>query len=443
MSNLLSDDFEPSSAAAWKQKIQYELNGEEYKTLLTSTNEGITIKPFYHSDDFEKLDVPVTNESFKICQVIIITSEEEANKTAIESINKGLKSLKFIVKKSFNIEVVFSKLLNQQIDFQFEFNFFSPIFISELATKLKNKTVFFNIDIIGNLAKTGNWYKSLNEDFKNLESIIHKNPTNFNVAVNVDIYQNAGANTVQQVAYSIAHVNEYLLKFGGEIANKIQFNFAIGSNYFFEISKLRAFRYLFKLVLNEYNIKAEPKIFTHPSLRNKTSLASNSLNELRTQTECLSAIFGGANTITNWVNQFDTPSFSNELVALKNEFSAINPQFIATDSYYIENITKQIAEKALEIFKDIEKSGGFLSQLKEGTIQRKIKENAQKEQQQFDCNELVIVGANKYINETNIKKNELGKKPIIERKSHKTLIIPIIPKRLTEKLEQKRWRNEA
>lgn len=436
MSNLLLDDFEPSSAAAWKQKIQFELNGEEYKTLLTSTNEGITIKPFYHSDDFEKLDIPVPNDSFKVCKQIIITSEEGANKKALENIKQGANSLKFIVKKSFNIELVFSNLLNKQIDFHFEFTFFSPNFISDLATKLINETVYFNIDIIGNLAKTGNWFKSINEDFKNLEAIIQKNPTNYNIAINVDIYQNAGATAVQQVAYAIAHLNEYLLKLGGEIANKIQFNFAIASNYFFEISKLRAFRYLFKLIINEYNIKAEPQLFTQPSLRNKTNLVSINLNELRTKTECMSAILGGANTIYNLDNQLD-------IAAFLNEFSTINPQFIATESYYIESITKQIAEKALEIFKEIERGGGFLSQLKDGTIQRKIKENAQKEQQQFDCGELIIVGANKYLNEGSLKSDEFGKNSSTERKSHKTLIVPIIPKRLTEKLEQKRLKNEA
>tara|TARA_R110001583_G_scaffold43034_2_gene136812 strand:+ start:2352 stop:3665 length:1314 start_codon:yes stop_codon:yes gene_type:complete len=437
MSNLLIDDFEPSSAAAWKQKIQFELNGKEYKTLLTSTNEGITIKPFYHSDDFEKLEIPVPNDAFKICQLITITSEEEANKIALESVKQGVKSLKFILKKSFNIEVVFNQLLNKEIDFQFEFNFFSPVFISELATKLKNERVYFNIDIIGNLAKTGNWFKSLSEDFKNLEKIIQKNPTNYCLSVNVDLYQNAGANTVQQVAYAICHVNEYLLKFGGEIAAKIQFNFAIGSNYFFEISKLRAFRYLFKLVLNEYNTKAEPTIFAQPSLRNKTLLGSPENNLLRSKTECLSAVFGGANTI------LIPNSSKNLLFNTSKKLKEHGTQNIATDSYYIESITKQIAEKALGIFKEIEKGGGFLSQLKEGTIQRKIKENAQKEQQQFNSGELVIIGANKFKDETDTLKSDLSNNPFKEKKSHKTLIIPIIPNRLSEKLEQKKWRNEA
>ncbi|SNR77258.1 methylmalonyl-CoA mutase family protein [Lutibacter flavus] len=436
MSNLLTEDFEPSSAAAWKQKIQFELNGEDYKTLLTSTNEGITIKPFYHSDNFEKLEIPVPIEDFKICQYIIITAEEEANKIVIESIKQGAKSLKFIVKKSFNIDVVFANILDKKIDFQFEFSFFSPVFIAELAEKLKNETVYFNIDIIGNLAKSGNWFKSLNEDFKNLETIFKPNTSTCYLSVRADIYQNSGANVVQQVAYAIAHANEYLTKFGGNVADKIQFNFAIGSNYFFEIAKIRAFRYLFNLILQEYNTNVQPKVFAQPSLRNKTILGAH-INKLRATTECMSAILGGVNTVSSHPFKLKENNL-NPLILLKES----GAQNIATDSYYIETITKQIAEKALEIFKDIEKSGGLLNQLKEGTIQRKIKENAQKEQHQFNTGNLVLLGANKHPNEYGTLK-DLHINPFLKGKSYKTLIVPISPKRLAEKLEQKRLENEA
>ena len=102
-----------------------------------------------------------------------------------------------------------------------------------------------------------------------------------------------------------------------------------------------------------------------------------------------------------------------------------------------------MAEKALSIFKEIEKSGGFLNQLKEGTIQRKITENTKKEQAQFDAGELILVGANKYLNQIDEIQQDLNLNSFIKRKSHKTLIIPIIPKRLAEKLEQKKLKNEA
>ena len=434
MSHIFTDDFETSSAAAWKQKIQFELNGADYnQTLLTKTNEGITIKPFYHADDFEKILVPSPPSSFKICQSIIIQTAEEANLKAIASIEKGVNSIKFCASKPFDLTILFQNLLNKEIEFQFHLDFLSEQFIEELSQFLNSETLYLNIDIIGNLAKTGNWFSNLNTDFNTLENIIKKNKSSFIISVNTDLYQNAGANTVQQVAYVLAHVNEYFNKFGGEIANKIQFNFAIGSNYFFEISKLRAFRYLYQLICEQYNTTYIAQIFVEPSFRNKTANNYNN-NVQRASIEYMSGILGGANTISNNITN---KTCLNQLVLLKEEFSNKNVQDITTDSYYIESITKQIAEKALEIFKEIEKGGGFLEQLKEGTIQRKITENATKEQIQFETGQLILIGANKYKTQHKADKTDYVSELQTSKNIRKTVIIPVIPKRLSEKMEQK------
>lgn len=444
MSDFITNNFEPTSAAAWKQKLQFELNGADFnKTLLTKTNEGITIKPFYHLDDFEKLEIPSTSEEVKICQKIKITSERAANKKAINIIRNGADALKFEAKKVFDIDEIFRNLLNKQIHFHFQLDFLNEDFLNKLATKLKSETVYFNIDIIGHLALTGNWHTSLTNDFKILENLLQKNHTSFIISVNASIYQNAGANTTQQIAYALAHANEYLNKFGGKLASKIQFNFATGSNYFFEISKIRAFKYLYNLITTSYNCSAIAKTYSEPSLRNKT-LHNHKVNELRTTTENLSSILGGAKTIAKHSHNtlFHSENNSNlkQLQATKDSVNFLNTEDIVSDSYYIESITKQMTEKALDIFKDIEKAGGFLSQLKSGTIQRKIKENAIKEQEQFKTKELVLIGTNKYINP---KRSDLKTTIFQQKKPYKTLIIPISPTRLAEKLEQKNFNHEA
>lgn len=433
MIDFITDDFEPSSAAAWKQKIQFELNGADYnKTLLTNTNEGITIKPFYHADTFEKILVPKIKGNFKTCQKIIFTNETETNLKALKTIKNGINALKFIIDKPFDVEILFKNLLNNKIDLHFEFSFISEDFFHKLLSYLKAETVFLNIDIIGNFAKTGNWYQNFQSDFNIIENLLQKNNSTFLLSVNAGLYQNTGANTVQQVAYALAHVNEYLTRFGGNIADKIQFNFAIGSNFFFETAKIRAFKYLLNLILTKYNTQTDAKIFTEPSLRNKTILDNNT-NNLRSVSENISAVLGGANTICWTTNN----EFRKDFDQYFNDTTIVN------DSYYMEAITKQIAEKALSIFKDIEKSGGFLSQLKEGTIQRKIKENALKEQTQFDNNELVLIGGNHQVNELDKTKPYLDSNQFPKKKGHKTLIVPIIPVRLAEKVEQKRLKNEA
>ena len=88
------------------------------------------------------------------------------------------------------------------------------------------------------------------------------------------------------------------------------------------------------------------------------------------------------------------------------------------------------------------RSGGFLHQLKEGIIQNKIKESATKEQEQFDRGELVLLGTNKHRNANDKMKDTLELYPFIKKNPIKTLIEPIIGKRLAETVEQKRLEDE-
>jgi methylmalonyl-CoA mutase len=114
----------------------------------------------------------------------------------------------------------------------------------------------------------------------------------------------------------------------------------------------------------------------------------------------------------------------------------------ADGAYYIESLTTQLAEKVLELFKDIEANGGFLKQLKEGVIQRKIKESARKEQEQFNKGETVLLGTNKYPNPKDKMKKELELYPFVKHNPRKTLIEPIIERRLAENIEQQRLKTE-
>jgi methylmalonyl-CoA mutase len=114
----------------------------------------------------------------------------------------------------------------------------------------------------------------------------------------------------------------------------------------------------------------------------------------------------------------------------------------ADGAYYIESITEQLAEKALTLFKEIEANGGFITQLIEGNIQRKIGESAKKEQDLMDSGKEVLLGTNKYPNKNDRMKNDLELYPFLKQNPRKTLITPIIEKRLAEKLEKERLSQE-
>jgi methylmalonyl-CoA mutase len=164
----------------------------------------------------------------------------------------------------------------------------------------------------------------------------------------------------------------------------------------------------------------------------------------------MSAILGGADTIANLPydalyhkdNEFGDRIARNQLLILKNEsyFDKVNNP--SDGSYYIENLTHQLAEKALALFKDIEANGGFLKQLNEGIIKRKIQESADKEQELFDTGKEILLGTNKYPNKNDRMKDDLELFPFVKIKPRKTLITPIIEKRLAEKMEQDRLKEE-
>lgn len=467
MSKFLFDEFQSVTAKEWKQKVQFDLKGADYnKTLLTNTNEGITIKPFYHQDEFNKLEVPASTSEFIICQSIFINDEKTANTLAINALKKGVNAIKFIADKEFDYEILLNKIFptsHKNITIYFQLQFIDRDFIVVLMDLSEEEKVYVNIDLIGNFVKTGNWYFDFNKDFEILKLVLKKAQNTIGVlSVEVSHYQNSGANIVQQVAYALSHAKYYLdflfdLKKNKDlelyqiedIIKNMQFNFAIGGNYFFEIAKLRAFRVLWQLLLQEYKLSSNANIFAEPSLRNKTIYDYN-VNMLRTTTECMSAVLGGADTINNSAydavfhkkNKFGERIARNQLIILKEESNLINDDF-AEGSYYIEEITSEIANKALTIFKGIERKGGFIKQLFEGTIQRKIHESAKIEQQEFDSRKLVLLGTNMHLNEEDFMKNDLEIYPFVRKNKHETEINPIIAKRLSEDVEQYRLIKEV
>ncbi|GAA4280931.1 methylmalonyl-CoA mutase subunit beta [Gaetbulibacter aestuarii] len=458
--NPLFDAFEPVSAKQWKQKIQFDLKGADYnETLVWHSNEGIAVKPFYHADDQKTSgSAPKANPSnWKIGQTIYVADTEKSNSHAIDAIARGAESMQFIIPNS---EVSVKNLL-QNIDLDrvpiyFDLLFIDIDFIKSLYALKGEAGIFINNDIIGHLASTGNFYKDLKTDFSDFLTTVKI--TN-SITVNTSMYQNAGANMVQQLAYALAQVNEYLNQIEKAQEKAMDFEFletlqvvfkvSVGSNYFFEIGKLRALRLLWQSLSEAYHIKANCKITAVPTKRNKTIYDYNT-NMLRTTTESMSAVLGGADVVTNLpydaiyhkTNEFGERIARNQLLILKNEsyFDKVNNP--ADGTYYIESLTEQLAEKALALFKDIEAHGGFLSQLKNGIIQKKIKESAVKEQEQFNKGEVVILGTNKHPNPNDKMKDDLELYPFIKTKPHKTLIEPIIGKRLSEQLEQDRLKNE-
>ncbi|MEA1785066.1 methylmalonyl-CoA mutase subunit beta [Arenibacter sp. GZD96] len=451
----LFEAFDTISPKVWKQKIQFELDGADYaNTLIWETPEGIKVKPFYTAEDSAEntLATPTNAEKrWKIGQLIYAGNAVIANKKAVEAVQQGAESLIFNLPSN---EVPIPKVLQGLNKPEIPVHCY-PQFLPEISDikKLQHFTAtYLCVDPIGHLAQTGNWFFNEKKDWEMLSNGINHG-SNLALSVDSSLYQNAGANKVQQLAYALAHAHEYIhfLASTKQLTSckRIVFKVAVGSHYFFEIAKLRALRQLWNTLASEYDISWECHILATPTLRNKTIYSYNT-NMLRTTMECMAAIMGGADTISNVAydavyhkeNDFGQRIARNQLLVLKHESYLSAVAHPADGSYYVESVTQQLAEKSLALFKSIEQGGGFLAQLKAHTIQKKIKENAAKEQQRFAEGKEVLVGTNAYALPDEKMKVELQRYPFVKTNRIKTFLEPIIIRRLAEVLEQKRLDHE-
>ncbi|MDB4289553.1 methylmalonyl-CoA mutase subunit beta [Flavobacteriaceae bacterium] len=453
-SNLF-ENFESVSAKAWKQKIQFELQGKDFNDhLVWNSIEGIDVKPFYHSEAYSKAPNIQHNASdWNIGHSIYVSSVEKSNTHALELIESGVESLYFTLPTAdISVEELLKSIDTSTVPIYFE-----PLCLSEELVKtlqefsLKNKTSFYVLhDPVGHLARSGNWHENLKTDLHTLKQILTLgNNLKSVISVDLGLFQNAGGSMIQQLAYTLAHANEYLNLFDGDTIKSVVFKVSVGGNYFFEIAKLQALRVLWQSLTKDYGLSIDCHILTQPSRRNKTIYDYN-INMLRTTTECMSAILGSSDTIINMPydhlyhkdNNFGNRLSKNQLLILKKEsyFDAVsNP---TEGAYYIETLTHQLAQKSLDLFKEIEKQGGFLKLLKEGMVQRKLKEHAQKEQLLYYEGTEGLLGTHFQQNALDKMKSDLEIYPFIKQQARKTLLEPIIPRRISEELEQKRLKDE-
>lgn len=458
MSKHLFSEFPSVSAKAWKQKIQVDLKGADYnETLVWTAPDGIDVKPFYHPDQApEPLPIPVPGH-WKICESVYAQDAAIANKIAKNALDKGAESLAFTIStEEIQPHILLEGIPLERCPVYLELNFHSKDYLDRLHQYLagKDHQIYLLIDSIGKLARTGNWYFNLNQDHEILEAIL-KSDYSFQsiISVNLGLYQNAGATIPQQLAYTLAHLNEYFNYFSQPpsrtLKGKIVLKTATGPNYFFEIAKLRALRLLYSSLAREYGLREDCHILAQPSKRNKT-LYDYNVNMLRTTTESMSAVLGGADSVCNLPydaifhksNAFGNRIARNQLLILKHESyfeKAANP---AEGSYYIEELTRSLAQNALDIFKSIEKGGGFLKQLKNGIIQKKIAQSADREQALFDEQSLVLIGTNKFLNPEDQMHQEIEIYPFLKKRHRKTLLPPILERRLSEQLEEERLKEE-
>jgi methylmalonyl-CoA mutase len=440
----LFSEFNPSTAADWKQQINKDLKGFDYEKLISHNNNGFDVNPFYTSEDLSEKQLSLfAHNNWEICTNINIGNDDKAaNAEALKALIGGASSLIFTLYKKTDFNTLLKEISIEHIELNFVLKYPDPAFISDFTSYLKkqhiaaeklNASVCF--DVIHHFAESGNWYQSQEQDFLNQAKTSFKK-----ISVNASLYQNAGATQSFELACALAHAHEYLVKLTEKkepTESTFRFTVAIGSDFFGEIAKLRALRKLWAIISKEYAVNAELDLHAETSFINKSSLDAYT-NMLRTSTEGMSAVIGGCNSLT--INPYNesfenTTALSermarNQQLIFKEESYLHHTADMGAGSYYIESLTNQLAEKAWEAFKQIEEKGGFMACLKSNYIQDTIQEQANQLITQFKEAQLVLVGVNKFQNPKETGTSEVKKHK--REESATTLIRVIKPLSLAE-----------
>ncbi len=225
--------------------------------------------------------------------------------------------------------------------------------------------------------------------------------------------QEAGATQVQELAYTLADGMEYVRSATArgldvdKFAGRLSFFFAIGMNFFMEVAKLRAARLLWARIMKDFGAQKASSLM----LRTHCQTSGVSLTEkdpynnvIRTTVEALAAGLGGTQSLHT--NALD------EAIALPTDFSARiarNTQLILQEetgitkvvdplggSYYVEALTKALADDAWALIQEVEEMGGMTKAVEAGLPKLRIEEAAALKQARIDRGDEVVVGVNKY-----------------------------------------------
>ena len=440
----LFTEFTAPTTQEWLDKIEVDLKGADFqKRLVWRTNEGFNVQPFYRREDLKDLKTPDAlpgefpfvrgnkkdNNEWYVRQNIKVDDPVEANKKAIDILNKGIDSIGFrFGGDKVSAEFIETLLKDIRLDIVEVSYRTCPRHAQELAEILvayfekqgydKEKIVGgIGFDPIDKMLQKGKDTTPLLELMPRLVETVKDYPNLRCVMVHSDTLNNAGAYIVQELGYALAWGNEYLQQLvdaGVDVdlaAKSIKFYMGVSENYFMEIAKFRAARLLWAQIVKQYEPKCDCAckmvINASTSTYNQT-LFDSYVNLLRSQTEAMSAALGGVHSMV--VTPFDAPyeqptDFSeriarNQQLLIKEESHFDRIVDPSAGSYYIEHLTDALAQEGWKLFLKVEEEGGFLQAVKNGTVQDDINATNNKRHGDAAKRKEFLLGTNQFPNFT-------------------------------------------
>ncbi len=394
----LFDSFSPVTHEIWRAKAEVDLKGADFdKKMIWRTNEGFNAQPLYFDvdiKDFKTLDsLPSeypyvrgtrTDNDWQIRQDYDAANPVEANRLALDGLNKGVTAVGFKVHKDIaNLDVLLDGIYLDVAEVNFMVCPSKAVDLAKmLVAYLQEKGVAdkftgsIDFNPYKRIFKKGEKFpKDIVSVATELLKIVRPVKGLRVLGVDSVMLCNAGAYIYQELGYALAWGNEWLAALteagfsANEVAGRIKFNMGVSTIYFMELAKFRAARMLWAQIVKQYGADdgACKMMVNATTSRFSQTLFDPYVNLLRSQTQAMSAALASVDEIT--VTPFDAPykspdEFSNRLarnqqVLLKEESHLDKVVDPAGGSYYIEELTMSLAETAWKLFLDVEDKGGF------------------------------------------------------------------------------------
>ena len=460
--------FDKSSIDDWRKLAEKELKGRSPEELVRETPEGISVKPIYTADDLEGLNhlgtmpgvapyvrgpraTMYTGRPWTVRQYSGFSTAEESNAFYRKNLEAGQMGLSIAfdlathrgydsdhervvgdvgkagvaIDSIEDMKILFDGIPLDKMSVSMTMNgAVLPVLAmyivagEEQGVDHKDLSGTIQNDILKEFMVRNTYIYPPEPSMRIVADIIEytsKEMPRFN-SISISGYhmQEAGATCVQELAYTLADGIEYVraaISKGLDVdafAPRLSFFFCLGMDFFMEVAKLRAARYLWAKLMTE---KFQPKDPRSTALRTHCQTSGASLTEhdpynniVRTAIEALAGVLGGTQSLHT--NSFD------EALALPSEFSmriARNTQLILNHeagitrtvdplagSYYVESLTASLIEEAEKLIDEVEGMGGMTKAVDAGLPKLRIEESAARRQSRIDRTEEVVVGVNRF-----------------------------------------------
>ncbi|HEX5615666.1 MAG TPA: methylmalonyl-CoA mutase [Acidimicrobiia bacterium] len=460
-------DFPERTADDWRELAAAELRGADPASLVWSTPEGIPVAPLYTAADLESLDIAgsipgfppflrgvrasmYANRPWTIRQYAGFSTAEESNAFYRKNLDAGQMGLSVafdlathrgydsdhprVVGDVGKAGVAIDSVEDMKILFDgipLDRMSVSMTMNGAVLPVLAGYIVAAEEQGVAHDRLTGTIQNDILKEFMVRNTYIYPPAPSMRIVADIIEYtakempkfnsisisgyhmQEAGATAVQELGFTLADGLEYVRSARNrgldvdEFAGRLSFFFAIGMNFFMEVAKLRAARFLWARIMRQFDPQKPASLMlrTHCQTSGVSLTEQDPYNNIvRTAYEAMAAVLGGTQSLHT--NSFD------EAIALPTEFSARiarNTQLILAEetgithvvdplggSYYVESLTASLAQAAWELIEEVEELGGMTKAVESGMPKLRIEESAARRQAAIDRGDETIVGVNKY-----------------------------------------------